>query len=380
MTTVLLTFTSNAAPATGAARQTTATPQRLSVASPRLASPPALRGTDGRLARGWYPSCCCIARRSTALRRQAARRGNSSEIGEVARVRGRGEASSMCRLAGQGVEVWRRRHRAMNAGGRILAIDGLAWNGAAATVRDLALTESPIGRVELSEIIRRDVKAAILELLTEAPESPRQVNYARLAWLQAASESAAYLTNQMQGAVDLVSAPALLQHAFSLATVDGLVLEFGVFSGTSLRLLSSLTDQDVHGFDSFEGLPEDWTYFQKRGRFSRDGQLPEFDRPNVRLHKGWFDETLPRFLETIDGPVRFLHVDCDLYSSTVTVLQALTPRIVPGTVIVFDEYVNYPGWQQHEQKAFFEFLQQTGLRYRYVGFASSAYSVAVQIL
>lgn len=67
-------------------------------------------------------------------------------------------------------------------------------------------------------------------------------------------------------------------------------------------------------------------------------------------------------------------------SSAQTVLQLLTPRVVSGTVILFDEYLNYPAWQQHEFRAFQEFVAQTGKGYRYIGFASSDCAVAVKML
>ena len=100
----------------------------------------------------------------------------------------------------------------------------------------------------------------------------------------------------------------------------------------------------------------------------------------MKLHKGWFQDTLPGFLAQHPEPARFVHIDCDLYSSTNTVLGLLADRIVPGTVIVFDEYLNYPGWQEHERKAFAEFVARTGTKYKYLGFASSEFSVSVQIL
>jgi hypothetical protein len=253
----------------------------------------------------------------------------------------------------------------------------LYWSGSAASYRPL---ESVVDSQELAALVRRETTAAILQLLRDVPSHPRNVNYAHFAVLQAAADSAAYLTRHLQGAVDLVSNDALLGHALSLSTIEGLVLEFGVAEGCSLERLASLTAQEVHGFDSFEGLPEDWTYFQKRGRFSRAGEPPTLGCQNVRLHKGWFDATLPPFLEAYSGNVRFMHVDCDLYSSTATALRALRDRIVPGTIIVFDEYLNYPGWREHEHKAFAEFVREASVRYRYVAFASSGESVAVQIL
>ena len=236
-----------------------------------------------------------------------------------------------------------------------------------------------ITRPELRELIRSETREAVTELLSTPPASQRQLNYERMAYVSAAADSARYMIERMQGAVDRVMAHAVREHALAQCEVTGLVMEFGVFDGQSLSHIASRTGQDVHGFDSFEGLPEDWTHFQKKGRFSRGGAPPACEGPRTHLHKGWFDEVLPGFLREHAGPARFIHIDCDLYSSTQTVLTALEDRIVPGTVIVFDEYLNYPGWQQHEHKAFAEFLTRTGRSYRYLGFASSEFAVSVQM-
>ena len=74
-----------------------------------------------------------------------------------------------------------------------------------------------------------------------------------------------------------------------------------------------------------------------------------------------------------------MHIDCDLYESTRYVLAQLADRIVPGTVIVFDEYINFPGWQKDEYRAFREFTETTGKCYRYLGQVPSHQQVAVVI-
>jgi hypothetical protein len=223
------------------------------------------------------------------------------------------------------------------------------------------------------------VRAALYAILREPLAHPANVDYELVARLKAAADAADYLVAHMIHARNLVHRAELLAFALEACTVDGLILEFGVFRGESLRFIAKRTERLVHGFDSFEGLPEDWTYFQKQGRFSLDGRVPEFREPNVRLHQGWFDATVPVFLAEHAGPIRFVHVDCDIYSSTRTVLAHLSPRIVRGTVIVFDEYLNYPAWRDHEFKAFQEWVVAQGLQYRYLGFASSHTSVAVLI-
>jgi hypothetical protein len=236
--------------------------------------------------------------------------------------------------------------------------------------------------VLLAELVRREVRGALADFFAHPAAHPRQLNYEHLAYVQASLDSAKYLISHMLGANDLVMADAVRQHALKHCTVNGLIMEFGVFDGGSLKQIAAATQQEVHGFDSFEGLPEDWTHFQKKGRFSLSGTPPPqlAALKNVQLHKGWFQDTLPGFLQKHPGPARFVHIDCDLYSSTNTVLGLLADRIVPGTVIVFDEYLNYPGWQEHERKAFAEFVARTGVKYKYLGFASGEFSVSVQIL
>jgi len=98
----------------------------------------------------------------------------------------------------------------------------------------------------------------------------------------------------------------------------------------------------------------------------------------VELIKGWFDETLPRFLTQHPGNFAFIHVDCDTYEATRTLFQAAGGRVAAGTVIVFDEYFGYPGWRVGEWKAWQEFVGERGVRYEYVGF--SVNQVAVRIL
>ncbi len=108
------------------------------------------------------------------------------------------------------------------------------------------------------------------------------------------------------------------------------------------------------------------------------GQMPKV-RSNVKLHKGWFTETLPKFKERYKETIAFLHIDCDLYSSTREILNQLSDRLVVGTIIEFDEYFNYPNWQQHEFKAWQEFVKEKNLSYRYLAISASDGRVAVEI-
>jgi tetratricopeptide (TPR) repeat protein len=162
------------------------------------------------------------------------------------------------------------------------------------------------------------------------------------------------------------------------ARAAGLVLEFGVRFGTTIRQIAGLVEQQVHGFDSFEGLPEAWHHEQK-GSYTTKGVMPRVP-DNVQLHKGWFEDTLPEFVKTHKEPVRFMNIDCDLYSATKTILDTLAAQIVPGTVIVFDEYIGNEHWRKDEYKAFQEAVSAYGWRYEYLAFSLFTKQVVVRIL
>ena len=98
---------------------------------------------------------------------------------------------------------------------------------------------------------------------------------------------------------------------------------------------------------------------------------------NVVLHKGRFSDTIPQWLSTVAGPVAFIHVDCDIYSSTVEVLEGLYARMQPGTVLLFDEYFNYPNWEQHEFRAWRELVEHRSLSYEYLAFARQQVALRV---
>ena len=195
--------------------------------------------------------------------------------------------------------------------------------------------------------------------------------------IAAKRESVDYIRAHMPAAQVLADRYALLRFALGAAPPSGLVLEFGVEKGLSINCIARATPRTVHGFDSFLGLPRGWTGTKEgRGAFALKGRLPKVPA-NVRLHVGWFDETLPGFLAAEAEPAAFVHIDCDIYESTQAVLALLAPRIVPGTVIVFDEYFNYPGWQQHEFRAWQEFVKRCGIRYEYLAYARFQAAVKV---
>jgi hypothetical protein len=153
-----------------------------------------------------------------------------------------------------------------------------------------------------------------------------------------------------------------------LVLKEGLWLEFGVFSGKSINYFSQFTDKNIYGFDSFEGLPEKWDRpdinFHKG--FFKVNLLPQV-RKNVKLIKGWFNETLPYFMEEHKEPITFIHIDCDLYSSTKTIFDLLGKKICNGCVIVFDELINYPNFHLNEWKAWEEFVKEYEIEFEWIG-------------
>lgn len=194
----------------------------------------------------------------------------------------------------------------------------------------------------------------------------------------ATGETARYVTDNMSGIPNFADPYHVLNFCMDRLEMEGEILEFGVFVGGTINHIARQTERQVHGFDSFRGLPEKWGN-APAGRYDLEGTLPVLE-PNVELHIGLFDDTLPVFIQQHAGPIAFLHIDCDLYSSARTVLTALKDQIVTGTMIVFDEYFNYPTWQEHEHKAFWEFIKDTGNRYEYIAYTDKGFSAAVRIL
>jgi predicted O-methyltransferase YrrM len=205
-------------------------------------------------------------------------------------------------------------------------------------------------------------------------------NIDTLAFFAAGISSSQYAVSNMANSKRFENAALLRDFAAQNAPPSGMILEFGVFSGDSInRLATQLPERHIFGFDSFEGLPETWRPGFQKGAFHRTS-LPTV-RDNVELIVGWFDKTLPTFAESHKTEsLALLHVDCDLYSSTKTIFALLAGHVVPGTVIVFDEYFNYPGWPLHEYKAFQEFVSLRKIKYEYIGLVPSHQQVAVRVL
>jgi hypothetical protein len=198
--------------------------------------------------------------------------------------------------------------------------------------------------------------------------------------IEGARASARFETEQLLKVPVVKRREELFRLAFSQVPDRGLFLEFGTYQGDSINSLAKLRPRSTfYGFDSFQGLPEGWTAGAREGGLSTHGRVPCV-RKNVKLVPGFFEVTLPEFLTLHpDAPVAFVHVDCDLYSSTMTVLRALKSRLQVGTVLVFDEYYNYGDWLEGEHKAWTQFCEEHRIGFHYVGYIRMGTQVCVRV-
>lgn len=143
----------------------------------------------------------------------------------------------------------------------------------------------------------------------------------------------------------------------------GIACEFGVFNGNSLRIIRNFRKPPVFGFDSFEGLPEQWDFGSdkhEKGHFTTN--KPKDLPIGTYLVDGFFDKSLPEWVRAQTESIKLIHIDSDLYSSAKTVLSILDSKIEKDCIIIFDELVNldgrYTNWQDGEWKALNEWLEE----------------------
>ena len=194
-----------------------------------------------------------------------------------------------------------------------------------------------------------------------------------------------FVEKYLTGAIPLTSDAEVLKYGSDAVRLNGLFIELGVCTGKTINFIAALNPhQKIYGFDSFEGLPEDWirdkhTISAGTFGFKNPDLLPPVLH-NVELIKGWFNNTLSDFVKTSGSEaIAFLHIDCDIYSSTATAFQILGSKIRSGTIIVFDELYNYSGYENHEFKAFQEFLDDSGYEAEYLAYNVNHEQVAVRI-
>jgi Methyltransferase domain len=183
---------------------------------------------------------------------------------------------------------------------------------------------------------------------------------------------------------DINAAPQLVADDYALfslalSKISGnkpLYLEFGVYAGRSMRWWSQHLPQqgaNLIGFDSFEGLPEDWRPGFSAGQFAT-GQPPRIDDQRVSFQVGWFDDTLPKF-QVPDHDQLIINIDSDLYSSAATVLQWAEPYFQPGTLIYFDEFADH----DHEMRAFNELKARSLHDFQPIGVAHGGRALLFEV-
>ncbi len=172
-----------------------------------------------------------------------------------------------------------------------------------------------------------------------------------------------------------------IRHALNAIVNDGLVIELGVYMGGSLSQIAEHVGPSkiVHGFDSFEGLPDDWIDGVDKGSYSSGGVLPDVPI-NTKLHVGWFEDKLPDFVDAHADKLAFANIDCDTYSSTKIFFDSFASKIEAGTILMFDEYFCYSKWRNHEYKAFQEFVAERDLSYEYIALSPITRQATVRIL
>ncbi|WP_269623972.1 tetratricopeptide repeat protein [Prochlorococcus marinus] len=152
--------------------------------------------------------------------------------------------------------------------------------------------------------------------------------------------------------------------------------EFGVWRGASFQYLIN-TFKKGYGFDTFEGLPEEWNT-AKKGTFSTEGIIPQIN--GGTFISGNFEETLPKFFTKPQPKASIINFDADLYSSTICALTNSKPIIDEHTILIFDEFIMYQNWERHEYKALHEFCSENNLSYEVLAISYNTRQVALKLL
>src|SRR5271165_3537305 len=156
-------------------------------------------------------------------------------------------------------------------------------------------------------------------------------------------------------------------------------LEFGVWEGATLKKwceLNSNPQSSFYGFDTFEGLPEDWNANHPKGAFHVQGKMPEIGDARARCVKGLFQESLPGFLKTFRNDRRLVvHIDSDLYSSALYCLAKLNDFLAPGSLVLFDEFREL----EDEFSAFWDYTRAFYRQWEGLGFATFYTHVAFMV-
>lgn len=155
-------------------------------------------------------------------------------------------------------------------------------------------------------------------------------------------------------------------------------LEFGVASGIAFRWWvehNTNPDTRFYGFDVFTGLPEDFGVMKKK-HYDTKGATPNIDDKRVTFISGLFQNSLPGFLETYKSERRkVIHMDADLYSSTLFVFTRLIPLLKKDDIIIFDEF----GVPTHEFRAFSDIITSYQIEYELLAAINNYLQIAIKL-
>ncbi len=191
------------------------------------------------------------------------------------------------------------------------------------------------------------------------------------------------ITRSIQWVSTLPKLPELFFHRWALfdsiikkSKKDRPFYEFGVWRGESFKYLIN-TFKKGYGFDTFEGLPEDW-HDEKQGKYSADGIIPNIE--GGTFIAGKFEDTLPTFYSKPKPMASIINFDADLYSSTLCALNYSKPVIDKDTILIFDEFIINKNWEQDEYKALNEFCSNNNLTYEVLAISYVTKQVAVKLI
>ena len=184
-------------------------------------------------------------------------------------------------------------------------------------------------------------------------------------------------------AFELPELPELLFHRWAL--FDRMIelskkarpfYEYGVWRGEAFQYLIK-TFKKGYGFDTFEGIPEDW-HDEKAGTYSSDGNIPQIEGGEFIVGK--FEDTLPGFFSKPRPKASIINFDADLYSSTICALNFSKPVIDKHTILIFDEFIANATWEQDEYKALNEFCFNNNYTYEVLAISFFTKQAAVRLI
>ena len=156
----------------------------------------------------------------------------------------------------------------------------------------------------------------------------------------------------------------LIKYINEQGNIDqNICLEFGVRNGLSINYFSKNIKSQFYGFDTFQGIPEDWVGTSgHKGSYSANGVIPKVNK-NVSIIQGLIEDTLVDFLINNKKKISFIHIDVDIYSTSKFILNKIKEYIQGDVIILFDDFCCFPGWKNGEYKALNEVFDEEKIKY-----------------